>query len=310
MNPIAVFSSIQHELSRTQHFPMPVSICLKGLSSVHRIWWLCRKKQMVKPENIVPACLGSLLQGGLKFTPMIIEETVQAIGKLILIATRIDETIQRIQALTYAFNDLKNAFLNKFSSFIEPQWVENPKSFILSAHWINQWKTFSKTSVAYFRRLYFCLLDILAKIFKLSMQLWDTYHAFIYSHDAIPEIFVNSMYWFRKIRYNKEYIIEKLNQYQPFIQTVFDAIQASSSAEKLIDKTKNVLDVTVKAFEKVEDASNFIGTNITKGAKKALYTIKSHLLCNEFESLKAHTPFVLQKRPEIFWEGKPAFKNL
>ena len=133
------------------------------------------------------------------------------------------------------------------------------------------------------------------------MQLWDTYHAFVFSHDAIPEIFVNSMYWFKKIRHDQKYIASKLEEYRPLIQHLFDATHISTSADKLIDKTKTVLDFTVKSTEKIQQITNFVGKKIVKGCKQSVVLLKSKLLCKELEMPLAHTPFVLNKSPDIDW---------
>lgn len=309
MNPVAAFGSIQQEMSRSYNLPLPVTICVKALTAVHWVWWLGRKKDLLKPEHIVPAKLGSILAGVLKLTPRIAEDAVGAVAKIILIATRIDESIQRMQDLSGAFTDLKNAFTFKYAVVIEPQWTKKSDSLIFSAYTINNSKTFEKEFIACIRRIYHCFLNIFVKFFKLGMQLWDTYHAFVFSHDAIPELFVNSMYWFQKVRHNKDYINAKLVQYEPLIQNIFDATHANASAEKLIDRTKNVLNFTAFATEKVEDANNFIGENITGLVKTTIPMIKSKLLYQDLEEPSAHTPFALKKHPDILWAEKSPFKT-
>ncbi|QLH36733.1 MAG: hypothetical protein HWD61_11820 [Parachlamydiaceae bacterium] len=79
---------------------------------------------MVKPENIVPAALGSFLEGGLKFAPNLVEQAVRGIAKLILIATRIDESVQCMRSLGNAFLELQNAFKGRFSVVLEPNWIK------------------------------------------------------------------------------------------------------------------------------------------------------------------------------------------
>lgn len=309
MNPIAAFRNMQHELQKTYNFPLPVTICIKALSGVHWVWWLCRKRQMVKPENIVPAALGTVLEGGLRFAPNMIDQAIRGVAKLILIATRIDESIQRMRSLGNAFANLKNAVRSKFSLVIDSQWIKNPESMVLSVQTINKWQVLGKKFVAYVRRIYYCVLDIFTKTFKLSMQLWDTYHAFVFSHDAVPEIFVNGMYWFRKIRNNKDYINAKLEEYRSVIQNIFEGMHISASADNLIDKTKNFLNVTVRGIETVENVNTFIGEKIIRPVKKIIHIIKSKLLSKDLESPRAHTPFVLKKHPDIVWAEDAIFKT-
>lgn len=308
MNPIAVFQSMRQEITHQYNLPIVVTGCIKVLSVVHWVWWLQRKRKLLQPENIVPAALGTVLDGVIRLAPNIIEQAVRGIAKLILIATRIDETILRMKALARGFVNLKNAITCKFSPIIEPQWIKNPESIVFSVQTLNRWKTLGKEFIAYIRRIYYCITSIFVKIFKLSMQLWDTYHAFVFSHDALPELFVNGMYWFRKIRHNKDYITSKLDEYRPLIQNIFNATHSTASADNLIDKTKNVLDKVVKGFEKVEKINKLIGENIVQPGKLIIHLIKSKLLSKELQGPRVHTPFVLKKHPDIHWAEKPLFK--
>ncbi|QLH36734.1 MAG: hypothetical protein HWD61_11825 [Parachlamydiaceae bacterium] len=43
MNPISAFRNMQEELGRTYALPFPVTVCVKALSGVHWIWWVCKK---------------------------------------------------------------------------------------------------------------------------------------------------------------------------------------------------------------------------------------------------------------------------
>lgn len=299
MNPVAVFQSMYKELTYQYDLPLVVSGCVRALSVVHWVWWLRHKKKLVKPDNIVPAALGTVLDGVIKFTPNAIEKSVRGIANLILIATRIDECIRRIEALNRGFADLKDALTFKFPSVIEPQWIKNPDSIIFSVQTLNKWKVSNKEFIAYIRRIYYCVTSLFVKIFKLSMQLWNTYHAFVFSHDALPELFVNGMYWFRKIRYNKDYIAHKLEEYRPLIQTIFNAISSPASADNLIDKTKNTLGNVVKAFDNVEEINCLIGEKVVSPVKKVARLINSKLLSRELQESRAHTPFVLKRHIPI-----------
>lgn len=302
MNPITAFANMRQELTRAYHLPLPATMCIKGLTGIHWVWWLCRKQQLIKPEHIVPATLGSLLEGGLKFTPQKIEESIRAIAKLILIATRIDESLQRIQSLSQAFIDLKEALSGNYPLIIEHPWIAHPKTGLLSIHTFHRWQTFGREKKAFIVRIYYCFIRIFSKTFKLGMQLWDTYHAFVFSHDAIPELFVNSMYWFRKIRNNKDYINSKLEEHRYLLQKLFEVTKASANADQLIDRTKNILNGMVKGVEIIQDVNQAAGENIVKPVKKAIFVMKSKLLVKELKKPRAHTPFVLKKKPNLQWE--------
>lgn len=295
MNPVTVFRNMHQELTHTYNLPLPAVICVKGLSAIHWVWWFYRKKEMVKPENIVPAALGTILDGGLKFTPNIIEQSIRGIAKLILIATRIDKSILGIQSLTQAFTQLQNACTSKFSPVIEPQWIKHPESMVFSIKTVNHWKNFGRDYIAYIRRIYHCVLRIFVKTFKLSMRLWDTYHAFVFSHDDIPELFVNSMYWYQKSQNNKDYINTKLEEYRPLIQKIFDATHLPASADNLICKTKIILDNATKGIECVENGKNFVDKNIVSEGKKVVHTIKQTFTGKDERPL-THTPFVLRHK--------------
>ena len=297
MNPVTLFGNVYQDLSRSYNLPLPVSICVRGLSMVHWIWWLRRKRELVKPENIIPAALGTFLDGTLKLTPNSIEKAFRGVAKLILIATRIDESVQRLQSLAQAFIDLKEAASARFSLFIEPQWIKSADSIFLSVHTFNQWKMHEKVLIAYIKRIYYCFLSIFSKTFKLSMQLWDTYHAFVFSHDAIPEVFVNGMYWFRKIRNDKDYIQAKLEQYRPLIQNIFHATHSSSSVDHLIDRTQDLLNLTANGIDRIDNFNHFVVEKVIHQGKKIASLIKSKLLGQEFIEKQPNTPFVLKKLP-------------
>lgn len=306
MNPIAAFGSMQHELSRTYNLPFVVTVCVKVLSGIHWVWWFFRKRKMVESENVVPAALGTVLSGALHFAPKILQKAIAGIAKLILIATRIDECILRMKTLARAFIRLKDAFLGRFSPVMEPKWIKHPESIVLSAHTINKWKAFGKNFTAYIRGIYYSLLDIFVKVFKLGMQLWDAYHAFIYSHDEVAELFVNNMYWFRKIRNNQDYINSKLEEYQPILKKFFSATHIPFDITSI---TKKVVNTTVKGIEAIENANKFVGEKIIKPIKKVIYHIKSKLLCKDLEVTPVHTPFVLNKKPDINWQPQPLKAN-
>ncbi len=296
MNPIAVFRSMHHELARNYNLPFSVTLCVKSLSVVHWMWWFYRKRQLVKPENIVPAALGTALAGGMKFTPNIIEKALNTVAKMILLATRIDECILSMQSLARSFTHLKEACLGKFPLIVEPQWVKSPESMVFSVHTVNQWRARGKEFKSYMRRIYYSVLSIFVKIFKLSMRLWDTYHAFVYPHDAIPEVFISGMYWYRKIRDDKAYTYAKLEQYQTLIQNILDATRCQTSANNLVNKTKSLLENAVKGAEKIEDIHHLMQDKIAKPARKIVRVIHSKLLSKDLKktSIHTHTPFVLK----------------
>lgn len=291
MNPVSAFRNIQGELSKTHQLPLPVNLCVKSLSIMHWVWWLCRKRKLVTSENIIPATAGTALDVGLKFTPAVVDKTVRGIAKLILVATRIDESVQRMQSLTRAFIRLKQAFTKDFSPLFEPKWVKHSNSIILSVETLNRWKTIGKEIKGRIQRICHCLLKVFVKIFKLNMHIADIYHALVFSHDAVPELFVNGMYWYRKIRHNKDYIVTKLEEYRDVIQLIFNATQTSSSSDDLIDKAKNALDFTVKSAEFSERVKGPLSRT-----KKVLSFMKSNLLGKEFIQPIIHTPFMLNNR--------------
>ncbi len=296
MNPISAFRSIQQDLIRNYDLPFAVSLCVKGLTLVHWVWWLHRKRKLVQPENIIPAALGTVLEGGLRFTPNIIEQAVRGVAKLILIATRIDESVKRMQCLSRAFTHLKEAVMFKYPLVHEPQWNKNPESIVYSVRTSNQWNLYKTNFKSYIKRIYYCLLSLFVKTFKLGMQLWDTYHAFVFPHDAIPELFVNGMYWYRKIRNNKDYLNAKLQEYRPLIQNIFDATHSLTSADNLIEKTQMILNVADFAAQGVEKAKQ-----LKHQGKKIVSLFKSQLLGKDLRVQPAHTPFVLNSRPQLNW---------
>lgn len=291
MNPVSVWENIHQELRRTNPLPFPVTFSVKLLSLTHRMWWFYRKRQWVKPENIVPAALGVGLQLGLKVGPNILEELVQGIAKVILIATRLDECIKTMKSLASSYINLKDAIALKYAPVNEPQWIKKPKSIIFSAGTSNQWKTNKKEWGAYLMRICHCLGQIFRKTFKLNMRLWNIYDAFAFSHDAIPELFVNGMYWYRQVRENKEYIITKLEEYEPLIQNICDITYPDLTAEDFIDRTKQILE----GFEKVETHVSKAGEKVVKRGKKVIEIFKSKLLGREFASPQPQ-PLLLKKK--------------
>ncbi len=266
MNPVTVLRNIEQELIRTYNLPFTVTICVKLLSTIHKVWWFSRKRQLLKPEHIIPTAFGAALQAGLKLGPNILENCVQGIAKIILIATRIDECLKRMQSLERAFNHLKDTATFKYAPFKEPEWIKSPDAIVFSAHATNQWKSGTKECIAYIGRMFHCLRRVFSHIFKLNMQLWDTYNAFVFSHEAIPELFVNGIYWYRKLGRDKEYMITKLEEYEPLIQTIFDATHSQISAETFIDRTKVILE----GFDKVDKHVHVLRKKVIKRGKKLL----------------------------------------
>ncbi|KIC76183.1 hypothetical protein DB42_EA00550 [Neochlamydia sp. EPS4] len=317
MNPIAAYRSLQDDLMHDKvlgqfNLSLPVRATLKICTTVHWVWWLHRKKKLCTQQTIVPAALGTLTDFALKFTPTFIENTIRGIAKLILLATRIDECFQRIRALSNAFNELKEAIKGNYSPLIEPQWAKNPDSMFFSIKARNQAKSRIKNLEAYWCRLYYCTLNVLAKTFNLSMQLWDTYHAFIYSHDDVPEMYVNGIAWYKKLRKNKAYLGAKLEQYQPVIQKVFDLVKADITAEDLIKSTKSIGVKVIDTVDKLEQTATLAGEAIVTASKKTASTvieIKSKLLCQGLVKPSIHTPFILNKRPRLFWPDKMLLKR-
>lgn len=304
MNPITVFGSIKSDLVQTYNLPLPITICLKAIAGVHWIWWLKRKKEMVKSENIIPAFMGTGLDFALKLTPKGIEKTIRAIAKLILIATRIDECLQRMLELSKEFKNLKNAIAGIKTEVFEYEWNKDNKFSFIPLSVINKKRKLSKTIPSYFKRIVYSILEIFKKIFSLSMHIWDTYHAFTLSHDDVPEIFVNGLKWYRKIHDNKEYFYEKLEDYKPFIQKIFTATKmpARLTAHRMIKYTKKVFDSVDKVVGAVDKANQVVGKKITTTVKKVYHLVKNKFYAITSEKLtiglqdpKIHTPFILNK---------------
>jgi hypothetical protein len=303
MNPVSAFGSIRETLTTSYDLPLPVTICVKVLSSVHWIWWICRKKKYLEPQDIFPATLGTILDGVVKLLPNFIEKSILAIAKIILIATRIDETVHRMQVWTKAFIRLKDAFCIRFPRVIEPVWVKDSASIIVSPQTVNGCKRFFQAFIALIKRIYHCIVKLFQETFKLFMQLWDTYHAFIFNHDAIPELFVNGMHWFRKIGNNKEYILSKLSEYQFFIQKIFDTLHLNLKAADLINKAETMINVVGTVVK----ASDTIGEGIIGTAETIVNAISSNLLVKDLQPLGPHTPFKLKKLPHYNNHIKPKF---
>lgn len=289
VNPVTVFSNIHTELTQTYNLPFTVTVCVKALTMVHWVWWLRRKNAMVKPENIVPALIGTGLDVAVKFTPQAVEQTLRGIAKLILLATRIDECREKMQSLADSFETLKNACTGKYLPFIEPQWTKKPESIILSAQTINGWSSRGKNISSSAKRIYYSLLLIFTKVFKLSMHIWDVYHAIIFSHDDMPEVVVNGMIWWRKIRNNQEFFNQKLKDYEPLIQNIFDAtkVPPTLTAHQLIKKSQQIFDKIDFGVQQFDNFNRAIGEAIIEPIKdiKNVLTksIKSKKLLNEVE---------------------------
>jgi hypothetical protein len=303
MNPISAFSTIRNDLVSTYNLPLPVSICLKALSVVHWVWWLRRKKEMVKSENIVPAIFGTGLDIALRFSPPVIEKTLRGVAKLILVANRIDECRERMQSLAKGFTRLKNAISGKYSEFPDPQWIKVPQSRIFSLQTLNAWQSRKRKSIAYFKRIYYCVTSLFVKIFKLGMHMWDAYHAIVLSHDAVPEVFVNGRNLYRQMRDNKEHFFARLEDYKPLIQKIFTATHMPSklTAHRLIKTTKRVfekIDSGVKIAEEVKKCIAENAMSMAKTVETAFKTlnINSKRLYEGLESPPVHTPFVLNNR--------------
>lgn len=318
MNPVSVFGSIQTELSKSYNLPFAVTVCVKALTVVHWFWWFRRKKEMLKPENIVPAMVGTGLDVAIKFTPKAIEQTLRGIAKLILLATRIDECREKLQSLASSFRDFKNACIGKFLPYVEPQWVKVTDSMAFSAKTLNTWRERQNNFKSRMKRIFFCLINIFKKIFKLGMHVWDVYHAIIFSHDDMPEVIVNGMKWWRKIHNNKAYFYEKLQEYEPLIQKIFNAtkVPPKLTAHRLIKKTTRIFDKIDSGLEKFDKFNKATGEKIITAAKKAkdavknfFLNIKSKKLLKGVEKPPVHTPFTLRGLPEIHWAGKPNFKT-
>lgn len=312
LHPVKAFMSLKDDLTRNpilDHFQLsaPTLILVKGLTIVHWMWWFRRKKELLKAENIIPGAIGAFADVAIKIAPAPVEQTIRGIAKVLLIATRIDECFQSMKQLSQAFNQLTVACRADYAPFIEPQWIKNPESLVFSLHTLNSWNQRGKNLIVYLRRIYYCLLHVFVKTFEVSMHMWDIYHAFLYSHDDMPEVCINGMYWLRKLEKNQEHFNQQLEKYEPLIQKFFNSMGNGWSARKLTLKAKSVLNGTarfVRAADKAGDA-------LVDTGKKVVHVIrvKSNLLVQGLSKNKrVHTPFVLRKMPPIEWPHHPSFR--
>lgn len=312
MNPIAAFSSLKNDLTHDPflerfNLSLPVKICVKALTVVHWIWWFRRKKKLLKAETIVPAILGTLTDFAIKLAPKAVEDIFRGMAKVLLIATRVDECFISMKKLAHAFSQLASAFRAEFPPLIEPQWIKSPESIVFSVSTLNQWKSRGKSLIVYFRRIYHALLKVFVRIFELSMYLWDTYHAFLYSHDAMPEVFVSGVHWIRKLEANQEYFKNKLDQYEGVIQKIFNYFGNGLSARTMINHAKKILNGAAhlsKGVTKAGEALIQTGKKVVRVAHRII--IESKLLLKGLKKPRAHTPYVLKGMPKILWPEKPA----
>jgi hypothetical protein len=112
------------------------------------------------------------------------------------------------------------------------------------------------------------------------MHLWDTYHAIVLSHDDVPELFVNGLRLLKKVRENKDFFYQKLEDYEPLIQKIFDSteVPATMTAHRFIKKAKTVFDTFDTGLQTIEQVNNFVGETVVDHTKKVIDYVKYQFL--------------------------------
>ncbi|CRX37638.1 hypothetical protein ELAC_0277 [Estrella lausannensis] len=296
INPLHVVQSATRTLvlerGETSYFWDQV---LSAVQKVHFVWKLFEKATTYgNPDNFIQLAAGhsvNWLAGDNFFVKL-------AAGS-VLIATRIAECAREELLLLQEIKKLSETAFDNTELYQRSRWLKPGESQFLSAAITNSIRSFFNAFFRILSKIFRHLIDILKRLFTLSMRMMSAAEAFSLSPQALKEgteeFFVNLEKCYEALIDDKELLLGFLEENKGVIEMVFELSGASPTYREMVSK--------------VEEAASASRRLI--GRRSALKDVSrfafQHMMFGLFQSVNMHRYMPLEwippKEPEWMVEN-------